>query len=107
MARPLSFLILLGCTLELLGPSAIPLLGQAVAGAQIAGVVRDPAGAAVWGAQLTATQTETNAAHSATTDAGGAYLMPYLPVGPYRLEVMAGGFSKYVQTGILLSVGNN
>jgi hypothetical protein len=101
MVRALRFLVVCGCA------SAIPLWGQAVAGAQIAGVVRDPAGAAVFGAQLTATQIETNTAHTATTDASGAYLMPYLPVGPYRLEAIASGFSKYVQTGILLSVGNN
>ena len=34
-------------------------------------------------------------------------MFPNLPVGPYSLRVTAGGFAVYVQTGILLSVGNN
>lgn len=78
-----------------------------MAGAQIARVITDPSGAAVVGAHLTATQTETNAVHTAVTDANGTYVMPYLPVGPYRLEMTASGFTKYLQTGILLSVSNN
>src|SRR5262249_53799929 len=90
-----------------IGISEVRLNAQAVAGAQIAGIVTDPAGAAVPGAQLTATQTETNTSYSAVSGVNGAYVMPYLPVGPYRLEVSASGFAKYVQTGILLSVGNN
>lgn len=96
-----------GLALTLLGTWTAPLWGQAVAGAQIAGVITDPSGAAVVGAQLTATQTETNALHTAVTGANGTYVMANLPVGPYRLEVTASGFTKYLQTGIFLSVGNN
>ena len=107
MLRALRWLVSCGCALGLLGLPAAPLWGQAVAGAQIAGVVRDPTGAAAPGAQLTATQTETNSVHTAVSDTSGAYLMPNLPVGPYRLEVTASGFTKYLQTGILLAVGNS
>ena len=107
MLRMLRLLVVWGAVVGLLELSAVPLWGQAVAGAQIAGVITDPSGAAVVGAQLTATQTETNAAHTAVTNTNGAYVMPNLPVGPYRLEVTASGFEGYVQTGILLSVGNN
>ena len=39
--------------------------------------------------------------------ADGAYVLPNLPVGPYRLEVSAPSFSTYVQSGITLQVGNN
>jgi hypothetical protein len=34
-------------------------------------------------------------------------ILPNLPIGPYRVEVSAGAFKTYVQTGIVLQVGNN
>ncbi|MBI2185494.1 MAG: carboxypeptidase regulatory-like domain-containing protein, partial [Acidobacteria bacterium] len=34
-----------------------------------------------------------------------AYVLPNLPVGPYRLEVSLQGFRTYAQTGIVLQVG--
>ena len=39
------------------------------------------------------------------TDGTGAWIMPNLPTGPYRLEVSLQGFRTYVQTGIVLQVG--
>ncbi|MGP8245133.1 MAG: carboxypeptidase regulatory-like domain-containing protein [Bryobacteraceae bacterium] len=107
MLKTLRFLVVSGIALGLLEISPVPLCGQGVAGAQIAGVVTDPSGAAVGGVKVTATQTETNAVHTAVTDVNGAYVMPNLAVGPYRLEATAAGFQRYVQTGILLSVGND
>src|SRR4030095_2938880 len=44
---------------------------------------------------------------SVTTDAAGAYTLPNLPLGPYRLEVMLSGFRSFVQTGITLQVNAN
>ena len=35
------------------------------------------------------------------------YVLPNLPIGPYRLEVTKAGFSTYVQTGIVLQVATN
>ena len=58
-------------------------------------------------ATVTATQTETHLVRSAVSDAGGGYVMPNLPIGPYLLEVTASGFASYSQRGIVLSVGNN
>lgn len=107
MLRQFRLLWVLGMTIGLLGTLTRPVLGQAVAVAQIAGTVTDPSGAAVASALVTATQTETNTVHTATTDANGGYTLPNLPVGPYRLEVAAAGFSTYLRTGILLSVGNS
>ena len=37
----------------------------------------------------------------------GAFLIPGLPVGPYKLQVEAKGFASYVQTGIVLQVGES
>ena len=90
-----------------LGMSSASLWGQGVAGAQISGVVTDPSGAVVPGAEIKAIQTETNTVHDAVSDSKGAYLMPNMPVGAYRITVTAAGFRTYVRTGITLSVGDN
>src|SRR5579884_2474980 len=80
---------------------------QAVANAQIHGVVTDSSGAVVPAAQVRAIQTETGQIQSTVTGPDGTYVLPNLPVGPYRLEVSAAAFSNYTQSGILLLVGNN
>jgi hypothetical protein len=103
----LTLLMASGLVLGYAGFSSVPLWAQTVGSAQIGGAVADPTGAAVVGAEVTATQTETNAVHRAVTGATGAYVFPNLPVGPYSLKVTAAGFAAYVQSGILLSVGNN
>ncbi|HLH03062.1 MAG TPA: carboxypeptidase regulatory-like domain-containing protein [Bryobacteraceae bacterium] len=79
---------------------------QAVANAQVSGHVTDPTGAPVPGATVTLTETDRNVTHSATTNASGAYTLPNLPVGPYRLTVTAPRFKNYVQSGIVLQVGD-
>src|ERR1039457_2739982 len=107
LQKTLRFLVVWGIAFGLLEMSAVPLWSQGVASAQVAGVVTDPSGASVAGAKVTATQTGTNAVHTAVTDANGSYVLPTLPVGPYRLEAAASGFQGDVQTGILLSGGNH
>src|SRR5712691_1513629 len=64
----------------------------AQATSQIQGIVQDSSGAAVPGAQIKATQTETAASRTATSGADGTYVLPNLPLGPYRLEVTKQGF---------------
>lgn len=81
--------------------------GQAVATAQISGSVVDPTGAAVPAAKITATQTDTGQVRTTVGGSDGAYVLPNLPVGPYRFEVQASGFTTYVETGIHLEVSDN
>jgi len=81
--------------------------GQSVAVAQVSGTVADPTGAAITGAQVTMTETDKQTSRSTTTDPSGYYVLPNLPVGPYRLEVRANGFKDHVETGIVLVVNNN
>src|ERR1700679_3828511 len=83
------------------------LWGQAGSTAQLNGVVRDSSGLAVPGAEVKATQTATGAGRTATTESDGAYALPNIPIGPYMLKVTKEGFSKYVQTGIVLQVASN
>jgi hypothetical protein len=87
--------------------SVAPLRGQAVANAQIHGLVTDPSGAALPNAKVTARQTSTGLVRTTLSGPHGTYVLPNLPVGPYELEVRAGGFRTYVQTGIVLQVSNN
>src|SRR5579862_1526108 len=78
------------------------LFAQAVS--QISGTVKDATGAAIPGAQVTVTQTDTGVTRTAESDAGGVYSLPSLPLGPYRMEVKKDGFTTYVATGITLQV---
>ena len=77
----------------------------AQATAELNGTVTDESGAVLPGVTVTATQTDTGVTRTAVTDGNGAYVMPNLPTGPYRLEVSLQGFRTYVQTGIVLQVG--
>ena len=81
--------------------------GQAVASAQIQGLITDPSAAVVPNARVTARQTNTGFVRTTVTGANGEYVLPNLPVGPYDLDVQAGGFQAYAQTGIVLEVSNN
>src|SRR4051794_29461059 len=77
----------------------------AQATAQMSGTVKDGSGAVLPGVTVTATQTATGASRTVITDDAGNYVMPNLPTGPYRLEVSLQGFKTYLQTGIVLQVG--
>jgi len=81
--------------------------GQAISTSQIKGTVQDPSGAPVPGAEVKVTQTATGLSRTAVTGADGGYLFTELPVGPYQLEVTKEGFSRAVQSGIVLQVASN
>jgi hypothetical protein len=80
---------------------------QATAVVQITGIVQDPAGSVVPGAEITATQPETGFARKATSGKDGAYVLSSLPIGPYQIDAGAPGFKTYTQKGIVLQVNNN
>jgi hypothetical protein len=96
-----SRLLLAGCLV-----SAIT-WAQAISTSQLKGTVQDPTGSAVPGADVKVTQTATGANRTVLTGVDGGYLFTELPVGPYQLEVTKQGFSKAVQTGIVLQVASN
>ncbi len=80
---------------------------QSISTSQIKGTVLDPSGSPVPGAEVKVTQTATGASRTAVTGLNGGYLFAELPVGPYRLEASKEGFSRAVQTGIVLQVASN
>ena len=53
---------------------------------------------------MAATQTETGIVRTTATSADGTYVLPSLPVGPYRVEIKKEGFSTYIQNGLVLQV---
>ncbi len=86
---------------------AIPGALWAQATAQINGTVRDASGLPVPGAEVRATQTATSLVRTTMSGTDGAYLLTNLPVGPYTIEASKEGFSKFVQSGIVLQVDSN
>lgn len=72
--------------------------------ATIVGRVTDPSGAAIIGAQVRATNVETNLSTRAVTGATGDYVVPFLPPGRYRVEIEHPGFRKYQRDGVVLQV---
>ncbi|PYS53850.1 MAG: TonB-dependent receptor, partial [Acidobacteria bacterium] len=79
----------------------------AQATAQISGTVRDQSGAVLPGVEVTVTQTETALIRTTITNETGSYVLPNLPIGPYRFEAALPGFRTFVQTGIVLQVNSN
>src|SRR5205809_5248047 len=75
--------------------------------AQLSGTVKDPSGAVLPGVEVTATQTATGLVRTVLTNETGSYVLPNLPIGPYRLEASLSGFRSFVQTGIVLQVNAN
>lgn len=68
----------------------------------VVGNVVDSTGAAIVGANVTATNTGTNLARSTVTDSDGKYSIPSLTAGTYALSVEMGGFQKQQVKGIVL-----
>src|SRR5215469_11782555 len=89
MLRSALFTVL---AVALLAPSA---RAQAVATAEIDGVVTDVSGAVVPNAHIRAVQVEKQLVRVADSDIQGRYSLPGLPVGSYTLEVKADGFKSY------------
>jgi len=102
-SAPFSLLLLI---LSLLGLPSVA-SAQTTAVAEVHGVVTDQSGAAIPTAQVVITQTDKDMARLTSTDATGYYLLPELPIGPYKLEVKAKGFKDYIQRGIVLQVAQS
>ncbi len=79
---------------------------QAVAVAEVDGIVSDTSGKVIPGVPVTLTQTDTQTPHAGVTDAQGRFAIGNLPPGPYVLDAKVQGFKDYRQTGIVLEVGH-
>lgn len=72
--------------------------------ASISGVVQDPTGAAIPGAELSLRSLSTSSVLKATAGGDGLFGFPNLVPGVYELSVTARGFREYVQKGITVNL---
>ena len=72
----------------------------------IQGNVKDPSGATVPGAQITATLTGTDTSRFSTSDKDGSFVFADLPVGHYEITVDAAGFKKFVVKEVAVDIGH-
>ncbi|HKE26375.1 MAG TPA: carboxypeptidase regulatory-like domain-containing protein [Bryobacteraceae bacterium] len=72
--------------------------------ASVLGVIRDPSGATVSGAQVTLTNVETGIVAKFVTSATGNYAFVDVKVGVYRLDASAPGFSTSVSENFQVNV---
>jgi hypothetical protein len=73
--------------------------------ARLSGIVSDPSGAVVAGATITVQDMGTGYTQTTVSTASGQYLFPSLPVGDYQITLSMAGYTRYVQKGVVLSVG--
>ena len=81
-----------------------PVAAQIGAGA-VTGDVVDQAGASVPGATVTVTAVATNASRTVVTDADGAYSVPSLTPGLYRIQATRPGFRPLTREGVRVTTG--
>lgn len=75
--------------------------------AGIYGRITDPQNAAVEGARVTLTQTDTGITRVTESNAAGEWEFPSINVGPYSVRFEKTGFQTVEQTGIVLQVNDN
>jgi hypothetical protein len=102
MARSLAAALLLALAFP------VPARAQArLTGADLEGAVTDESGAAVAGAEITATNVETGLARRATSSASGGYVIAALPPGTYRVTASLAGFATQAREGVVLLLGQS
>jgi Carboxypeptidase regulatory-like domain/TonB dependent receptor len=73
--------------------------------ATIAGTVSDSEGAVLSNTKIVVTNTQTGVSTTSATNGAGAYSVPSLPIGSYRIEAQHEGFKTNVREPIVLTVG--
>jgi Carboxypeptidase regulatory-like domain/TonB dependent receptor/TonB-dependent Receptor Plug Domain len=71
--------------------------------ASLVGNVVDTTGAALPGATVVATQTETNLRREVVTNASGAYSIPNIPSGTYSIVVTMAGFQTFTTKDVIVT----
>jgi len=70
----------------------------------ISGIVLDPSGATVPGADILIANDATGVQYSSKTNSDGLYVVPNLPPGSYRLQVSKVGFKTLIKPNIVIHV---
>jgi phage baseplate assembly protein gpV len=85
--------------------AALPLVAQTSGNGNITGTITDLGGAAVAGATVVVTNTDTGVSRTLTADGAGLYAAPFLLPGHYSVSATAASFGKVEHKDILLTVG--
>jgi len=96
------FALLLWITLA--GVTAPRCLAQTASTGALSGVITDPNGAVVPGANIKVTSEATGETRTVTSRADGAYVAPLLPPGSYRVEAEGKGFKRGTRSGVRIEV---
>ncbi len=75
--------------------------------ADVRGTIMDDQGAAIAGADVTITSSNTGYARSMKSASDGSYSFTELPLGTYRIHVTHAGFKTETQTGVVLHVNDS
>jgi len=94
----------LALTLFFLVPGSV-LLAQVGTEGSILGVVTDPSGAVIAGAEVTVTNLDTGLKKTATTNTGGNFEILALPRGPYSVAASFRGFKSWILEKTELNIG--
>jgi hypothetical protein len=73
----------------------------------LVGTVTDSSGSVVPNVAVTVTNVDTQVVTRSVTNAEGAYYLPFLNVGNYRLYMEALGFKRYERSGLVLNAGED
>ena len=92
--------LVLVCILAVIATQGLVLAQSQANTGTIEGIVNDPSGRAVAGAQVTVTNVGTNFTRNLTTDAEGRFRALLLPLGPYKVTVKAANFGTLVREGM-------
>ncbi len=101
MASKISFGVVLAVALIFGSARSV----RAQASSSLSGVVTDPSGATVSGAEITVHDAHTGVDRSTVSGDDGRYQVLALPVGDYSITVRKDGFTAEMRTGVLLAVG--
>ena len=94
------------CCVFLFISAGVTVAQQSVTSATLSGQIEDARGAVISGANITATNLETNQRLATTSDNEGRYRFPYLRTGDYELTAGAQGFSTITKR-LTLSIGQS
>ncbi|MEZ5362066.1 MAG: carboxypeptidase regulatory-like domain-containing protein [Bryobacterales bacterium] len=83
--------------------AGLPSRAQEVS-AGITGIVTDPSGAAVAGAEVTARDLDRGVTYTTESNESGNYALPRVPPGRYEVRVASEGFRTWVQPEVRLEV---
>jgi hypothetical protein len=98
------FVISLLAVIALWAPYISPLMAQSADTGALTGVVKDPSGSVVSGAEITATNISTARTRTALSGNDGSYRFALLPPGQYKVKVSMAGFQTAEFPSIAINV---